>query len=169
MVVTQIIVGVILYLLFFGTCYMATGTDKKNIAGFRSYPDEVQQRVYQDEVLGKLAPKKLSIPITILSNVILFMVVFAVIGVIGRNALGLQDFKSAFWYFFLLGQGLNLFDLVVIDLWWWRNSKRIRFSCVPEKEAYQNPNKHVGSFIRGIPTFALVAVLAGWIVGIVLG
>ena len=48
MVVMQIVVGVILYALFFGMCYMATGTDKKNIGGFRSYPDEVQKRVYQD-------------------------------------------------------------------------------------------------------------------------
>ncbi len=118
MIVIRIVVGVILYALFFGMCYMATGTDKKNIGGFQSYPDEVQKRVYQDETLGKLAPKK----------------------------------------------GLNLFDLIIIDLLWWRNSERIRFSCVPEKEAYQNPKKHVDSFMRGIPTFALVAVLTGLII-----
>lgn len=57
MIVMRILVGVILYLLFWGTCYMATGTDKKNIGGFRSYPDEVQNRVYQDEVLEKLHRK----------------------------------------------------------------------------------------------------------------
>ena len=165
MIVMQIVVGIVLYLLFWGTCYMATGTDKKNIGGFRTYPDEVQNRVYQDETLGKLAPKKLSVPITIISNILLFTVVFAVIGLVGRNALGLQDFKTAAWYFFWLGEGLNLFDLVVIDLWWWRKSKRIRFSCVPEKDAYQNPKKHVDSFMRGIPMFAVVAVLAGFIVG----
>ena len=164
MLIMRIVVGIVLYLLFWGTCYMATGTDKKNIGGFRSYPDEVQNRVYQDEVLGKLAPKKQSVPITIISNILLFTVIFTVIGLAGRNALGLQDFKTAVWYFFWLGEGLNLFDLVVIDLLWWRNSKRIRFSCVPEKKAYQNPKKHVDSFLRGIPTFVVVAVLAGWIV-----
>ena len=58
---------------------------------------------------------------------------------------------------------MNLFDLVVIDLLWWRNSKRIRFSCIPEKEAYQNPKKHVDSFLRGIPTFAVVAVIVALI------
>ena len=90
------------------------------------------------------------------------------IGLVGRNALGLQDFEATVWYFFWLGEGLNLFDLVVIDLLWWRNSKRIRFSCVPEKEAYQNPKKHVDSFVRGIPTFAVVAVLVGFIVGVLM-
>ena len=146
---------------------MGTGTDKKNIGGFRSYPDEVQNRVYQDEVLGKMIPKKQSASITIISSILLFTVVFTVIGLVGRGALGLQDFNTAAWYFFWLGEGLNLFDLVVIDLCWWRNTKRIRFSCVPEKEAYQNPKKHVGSFLRGIPMFAVVAVIVGWIVTLV--
>ena len=146
---------------------MGTGTDKKNIGGFRSYPDEVQNRVYQDEVLGKMIPKKRSASITIISNILLFTVVFTVIGLVGRSALELQNFKTAAWYFFWLGEGLNLFDLVVIDLCWWRNTKRIRFSCVPEKEAYQNPKKHVGSFFRGIPMFAVVAVIVGWIVTLV--
>ena len=167
MLIMRIVVGIVLYLLFWGTCYMATGTDKKNIGGFRTYPDEVQNRVYQDEVLEKLAPKKMSVPITIVSNILLFSVVFTVIGLVGKTALGLHDFKTAGWYFFWLGEGLNLFDLVVIDLWWWRNSKRIRFSCVPEKEVYQNPKKHVDSFLRGIPVFAVVAVIAGGIVAVV--
>lgn len=167
MILIQIAVGVVLYALFFCMCYMATGTDKKNMNGFRSYPDEVQERVCKDETLGELAPKRVSIPITILSNVMMFSVIFVIIGVVGKKHLGLYDFKTAALYFFLLGEGLNLFNLVVIDLLWWRNSKRIRFVCVPEKDAYQNPKKHVDSFLRGIPTFALVAVLAGWIVTLI--
>ena len=167
MLIMRIVVGVVLCLLFWGRCYMGTGTDKKNIGGFRSYPDEVQNRVYQDEVLGKMIPKKRSAFITIISNILLFTVAFTVIGLVGRSALELQNFKTAAWYFFWLGEGLNLFDLVVIDLCWWRNTKRIRFSCVPEKEAYQNPKKHVGSFLRGIPMFAVVAVIVGWIVTLV--
>lgn len=167
MLVMRIVVGVVLCLLFWGSCYMGTGTDKKNIGTFRSYPDEVQNRVYQDEILGKMIPKKRSASITIISNILLFTVVFTIIGLVGRGALGLQDFKTAAWYFFWLGEGLNLFDLVVIDICWWRNTKRIRFSCVPEKEAYQNPKKHVGSFLRGIPMFAVVAVIVGWIVTLV--
>lgn len=167
MLVMRIVVGVVLCLLFWGSCYMGTGTDKKNIGTFRSYPDEVQNRVYQDEILGKMIPKKRSASITIISNILLFTVVFTIIGLVGRGALGLQDFKTAAWYFFWLGEGLNLFDLVVIDICWWRNTKRIHFSCVPEKEAYQNPKKHVGSFLRGIPMFAVVAVIVGWIVTLV--
>lgn len=161
---SQIIVGIILYGLFFMMCYLATGSDKKNIGGFRSYPDEVQKRVYQDEVLGKLAPKKTSVPITLLSNVIMFTVVFAVLGIALKEALGLGEFGTTFLYFLILGEGLNLFDFVVIDLLWWRNTDRIRFSCVPEKEMYRNPKKHIDSFIRGILVFGVVALLATCVV-----
>ncbi len=159
----RIIVGIILYSLFFVMCYLGTGTDKKNLGGFRSYPDEVQKRVYQDEVLGKLAPKKTSASITLLSNVIMFTVVFSVLGIILKEALCLGEFETTFLYFLVLGEGLNLFDLVVIDLLWWRNTSRIRFSCVPEKEMYQNPKKHIDSFVRGIPAFAVTALLATFI------
>ena len=164
MILIKIAVGVVFYALFFGMCYMATGTDKKNMNGFGSYPDEVQERVCKDKALGEFVPKRVSIAITILSNVMMFTILFVIIGVVGKKPLGLHDFKSAVLYFFLLGEGLNLFDLVVIDLLWWRNAKRIRFSCVPEKDVYQNPKKHVNSFLRGIPTFALVSVLTGWII-----
>ena len=59
---------------------------------------------------------------------------------------------------------LGLFDLVVIDLLWWRNTKRTRFSFLPEKKYYQNPKKHIESFWRGIPLFAAVAALSALIV-----
>ena len=63
-----------------------------------------------------------------------------------------------------LGEGLGGFDLVIIDLLWWRNTKRIRFSFLPEQSHYQDPTKHVSSFLRGIPLFAAVAVLSALIV-----
>ena len=54
-------------------------------------------------------------------------------------ALGLNGYWPAFWYFLAFGEGLGLFDLVVIDLLWRRSAKRVRFSFLPEKERYQNP------------------------------
>ena len=162
--IMKMIVGIILYSLFFVMCYIGTGTDKKNMGGFRSYPDEVQKRVYEDAVLGSLAPKKCSVQIALISNFIMFTSIFSVIGILLKDILYIADFQSAFLYFIILGEGLNLFDLVVIDLLWWRNSSRIRFSCVPEKEAYQNPKKHIDSFVRGIFTFVAVALLTALIV-----
>lgn len=81
-----------------------------------------------------------------------------------KSMLGLNDFWTAFWFFLGLGEGLGLFDLVIIDLLWWHNTKRIRFSFLPEKGLYQNPDKHIGSFLHGIPLFEAVAVLTASLV-----
>lgn len=88
----RIIIGINLYILFFIVCYLSTGTDQKNLGGFRSYPDEVQKRVYEDPVLGSLAPKKFSIPVTIASNLLMFAVIFSVIGITLKEVLQLSDF-----------------------------------------------------------------------------
>lgn len=109
-------------------------------------------------------PKKKSMLSILLSNLVLFTVVFSVLGLIFKKALGFEDYLSTFGYFLLFGEGLGLFDLVVIDLLWWRNTKRTRFSFLPEKKYYRNPSKHIGSFVRGIPLFAVIAALTAAIV-----
>ena len=143
---------------------MAQVQIRKNLAGLRSYPDAVQQAVREHPMLGKSAPKEKSIASILIGNLLLFTVVFSVLGLALKNILGLHDFWTAFWFFLALGEGLGLFDLVVIDLLWWRNTKRIRFSFLPEKAPYQDPGKHISSFLRGIPLFAVVAVLSAGII-----
>lgn len=161
---TKIFVSIAFYLFYWLCCFIGTVTDKKNLAGLRSYPDDVQQAVRKHLMLGKAAPQAKSIISILFGNLLLFTVVFSVLGFALKNILGLNDFGNAFWFFFALGEGLGLFDLVVIDLLWWRNTKRIRFSFLPEKSHYQNPSKHVGSFLRGIPLFAVVSLLSALLV-----
>lgn len=160
----KILVSIAFYFLYWLCCFLGTGTDKKNLAGLRSYPDAVQQAVREHPVLGKAAPQDKSLFAILFGNLILFTVVFSVLGLVLKNVLGLKDFWTAFWFFLALGEGLGLFDLVIIDLLWWRNTKRIRFSFLPEKAHYQASGKHIGSFLRGIPLFAAVAVLSAAIV-----
>ena len=150
------------WLLYWGICFICTGTDKKNLAGLRSYPDEVQAAVRAR--LGNEAPKDKSIPSILLGNLLLFTAVFSIVGIVLKGLLSFDGYLSAFWYFLLLGEGLGLFDLVVIDLLWWRNAQRIRFSFLPNKAAYQDPSKHIGSFVRGIPLLAVVAALSAAVV-----
>ena len=163
----KIFVSVAFCFFYWFCCFLGTGTDKKKLAGLRSYPNAVQAAVREHPVLGKAAPKEKSIPTILLGNLLLFTVVFSVLGLVLKNVLWLNDFLTAFWFFLALGEGLGLFDLVVIDLLWWRNTKRIRFSFLPEKAPYQDPGKHIGSFLKGIPLFAVVAVLAAGIVTMV--
>ncbi len=150
------------YLLYWGMCYINTGTDRKNLAGLRSYPDEVQSRVM--EQLGDDVPKARSKFTTLLSNLALFTVLFSVIGLVFKDILAFDGIASAFCYFLLLGEGLGLFDLIVIDLLWWRNTERIRFSFLPERDHYRDPTKHIESFFRGVPLFIAVAILSAGIV-----
>lgn len=163
----KVILAVLFYFLYWGVCYLATGTDQKNLIGLRSYPDAVQARVRSEPALSNAVPKEKSMTAILLSNLVLFTVVFSILGLIFKRALGLESYLSAFWYFLAFGEGLGLFDLIVIDLLWWRSSKRIRFSFLPEKEAYQNPKKHVQSFVRGIPLFAAIAALAAAVVTLI--
>ncbi len=153
------------WFLYWGVCFLCTGTDKKNLAGLRSYPDAVQRIVR--EKLGDDAPKEKSVTAILLSNLVLFTLIFSVIGIVLKNVLAFDGYLSAFWYFLLLGEGLGLFDLLVIDLFWWRNTGRIRFSFLPDKEHYKDPSEHIGSFVRGIPLFAAVAALSAGIVTLV--
>lgn len=118
-------------------------------------------------MLGKAAPQEKSIVSILVGNLLLFTVVFSVLGFAMKNILGLYDFLTAFLFFLAFGEGLVLFDLIIIDLLWWRNIKRIRFSFLPEKSHYQDPSKHIGSFLRGIPLFAVVAVLSAGIIIII--
>ncbi len=152
------------WFLYWGICFLCTGTDKKNLAGLRSYPDAVQS-VVRERLAG--APKEKSIPSILIGNLILFTVVFSALGLVFKSVLKFDSYLAAFWYFLILGEGLGLFDLFVIDLLWWRNTKRIRFSFLPNKEIYQDPSKHIGSFVRGIPLFAAIAALSAWVVMLV--
>ena len=160
----KIIITIAFYFLYWGMCCLGTGTDKKNLLGLRSYPEEVQDRVRNDPQLAQDVPKAKSTVAILLSNLLLFTVLFSVLGLALKSVLNLNDYLSTFLYFLAFGEGLGLFDLLVIDLLWWRNTKRIRFSFLLEKKYYQNPKKHIESFLRGIPLFAVIAALAALIV-----
>ena len=158
----RIIIAFAFYFLYWFICFLFTGTDRKNLIGLRSYPDAVQEKVREKGLAKDM--QKPSIPSVLISNTLLFTVVFSIIGFVFRKTLALESYLDAFLYFLALGEGLGLFDLIVIDLLWWRNTKRIRFSFIPEKEEYRNPEKHPGSFWRGIPLFAAVAALTALVV-----
>ena len=53
---------------------------RKNLAGLRSYPDAVQKAVQEHPTLGKVAPQEKSIIAILLGNLLLFTVVFSVLG-----------------------------------------------------------------------------------------
>jgi len=142
---------------------MGTGTDEKNLKGLRSYPEEVQKNVRNHNAFAPIAQPIWKI---LVGNFILFTPVFSILGLVLKSYLELNNFVSAFLFFLALGEMLGLFDLVVIDLLWWRNTERIRFSCVPDKALYQNPSVHIASFIRAIVMYFVIALLVAAILNV---
>lgn len=148
----------ILCLIFFGLCFLGTGTDEKNLKNYMSYPDEVQEKIKNiEDYHGKF--KETSKATTFVANFIVFSILFLLIGIKIRQ----ESFVQNFIALLILGQGLNVFDLVFIDLLWWRNTNRIRFSKIPEKSLYQNPKKHIEAFERAFFMYFLIALLDGYI------
>lgn len=102
---------IILCTVFFALCFLGTGSDEKNLKSYASYPDEVQRRIreadeYQDKYheVNKLA--------TWFANLVVFLILFMIFGAFIRE----KDFMQNFINLLILGQALNIFDLLVIDL-----------------------------------------------------
>lgn len=149
---------VILCAVFFGVCYLGTGTDQKNLKNYSSYPDGVKNRIQEiAEYCGKF--KETGRAYIWATNFLLFTVLFLLFGIPIRQ----ENFSHNFIYLLILGQTLNVFDLLVIDLLWWRNTKRIRFSGIPQKELYQDPKKHVEAFLRALLLYFFVALVDGYL------
>ena len=68
----KIILAIAFYFLYWGVCFLGTGTDRKNLIGLRSYPEAVQNRVRSDPQLGTAVPKAKSAAAVLLSNLLLF-------------------------------------------------------------------------------------------------
>ena len=149
---------VILCSAFFGLCFLGTGTDKKNLRNYMSYPDEVQKRIKEiKEYQGKY--KETGSFVVWIANFLLFTILFLLLGIVIRQT----SFKHNFISLLILGETLNIFDLIVIDLLWWRNTKRIRLSKIPQKELYQNPKKHIEAFLRALILYFFVAMIDGYL------
>lgn len=95
----------------------------------------------------------------VISNFLLFLFVLFILGLFIKE----NGFTHNFLCLSIIGQGLNIFDLFIVDLLWWRNTKRVRLRKMPEKELYQNPKKHIEAFIRAFIMYLLIALIDGYI------
>lgn len=152
---------VVLCLLMWLICFLGTGTDDKNLKSFQSYPLKVQEIIRKDNrYKGKYNnPSEVK---TFIANLMMFTVIILFFGFFIIQDSFLKNFVALL----ILGQVLNVFDLLVIDLLWWRNSKRVRFKAIDNKELYKDPKKHIDAFLRAIVMFTLVALIDGFILTI---
>lgn len=144
--------------VLFILCFLGTGTDDKNLKSFSSYPDEVQTLIRNNEDY-QAKVKTTNKCVAFLLNFLIFLVILFIFGIAIRK----PNFLHNFICLSIIGQGLNLFDLLVIDLIWWRRTKRIRFTKIPEKDLFQNPRKHIESVTRAFVMYLLIAVIDGYL------
>lgn len=144
--------------VLFILCFLGTGTDDKNLKSFSSYPDEVQTLIRNNEDY-RAKVKTTNKCVAFLLNFLIFLVILFIFGIAIRK----PNFLHNFICLSIIGQGLNLFDLLVIDLIWWRRTKRIRFTKLPEKDLFQNPRKYIESFTRAFVMYLLIAVIDGYL------
>lgn len=98
-------ITILVFCFFYrGMCVLGTGGDRKNLLGLRSYPEDVQRIVRQCPELSPYLPKEKSLPAILLSNLLLFIVVFPVLGLVFKTVLGLTSYRAAFFYFLALGE-----------------------------------------------------------------
>ncbi len=154
-----VIKTICLCLAFWGICYLGTGTDRKNLRGLSAYPDIIQRKVKNDLVLGSQI-KRRSSTASFLSNLLLYSLLLLVICFFERE----DGFSKNFWMVLIMGESLNLFDFLVIDLIWWRHTKRVRFTGTEDQpELYRDPKNHLISFVKGILMFFIAALADGLI------
>lgn len=152
-----------LCLLFWLICYMGTGTDEKNMKSYGSYPTEVQKMLRENEKLKGLIRENSPIKV-FLSNVILFSVILFFLGLPLRE----ESIFLNFLHILAMGQTLNAFDFFIMDLLWFRHTKRTRFEGTKENDRlYRDPKNHFFAFLRGIPAFILVALIDGTILSLI--
>lgn len=149
-----VVIGIIVYAAYFLICFLGTGTDQKNMKMFYAYPPAVQTKIRNNSKLNGMIPKKHT-----LRSAFLYLLLFTVLFCLIAWIFGMHDFWKTFICFLIMGEGLNLFDLVVVDALWWRHTKRIRFLGIEDAGDYQSMKTHLASFWRGIPIFALAAAI----------
>lgn len=154
---------VILCFMFFGVCYFNTGSDEKNIKSFSSYPDAVQSIIKENPILiGKI--KTVKPFISFISNIVVFGLVLFIFGLFIKQ----KSFGDNFVKILILGQCLNAFDFLIIDMLWWRNSKRIRFTGTENMSTiYKSHRKHLVSFLKGIIVFLIIAIIDGLLLSLI--
>lgn len=155
----RIIFVVFFCLLMFYLAYKNSGSDAKNMINFKHYSAEVQKAIRKDDDLKKIAPDDKSVLTLLISNLIINLILFGFFGFIFKKQLTFTGYMDAFIFFLVAGELVNLFDLLVIRLLWWPNTKRIRFSILPKKEYYQDRKKHINGFLMNIPVYIVVALL----------
>ena len=150
-------ISIIVYLAILMLIYfLISGKDKLNVKLYPFYGRELQGKLKEDEELkGRILD--LSPTALFIIKSIFYLILLFVLGIFMRS----DSFFKNFANLFIFGQIVNLFDLGVIKLIYFRNNKRVRFTNYENKELYLDASSNYTIFLISIILFTCVAALDG--------
>lgn len=137
---------------------------KNPLKHIMSYPKKIRIRVenlpqYKDTI-ANIEKRHISIKII---SVLVFAIVLAAVAYYS----GAKTFSSAFIYVFILFFVVNIFDLLILDIWLFCHSKKTRIPGTEDMDKeYRNPWHHIKGAGLGIMIGTIVSLLSGSIVHI---
>ena len=147
----SILVYLVILMLFY---FLITGRDNLNAKLLPFYGRELQEKLRNDDEL-KTKILDLSPTTLFIIKSVFYIILLFVLGIFMRS----DSFFKNFANLFIFGQIVNLFDLGVIKLIYFRNSKRVRFNKFEGKELYLDAKSNYYIFLISIILFTSVAAL----------
>jgi hypothetical protein len=135
---------------------------KNPISQIVSYPTAIRKRVeslpeYQNTI--KTVEQKNIVKKVIGS--ILMTIIFAIISYLSDGKTFLQGFINTFIIF----SGVNLYDLIVLDIIIFCHSKKLIIKGTEDMiEEYKNPKHHLIGFIKGVCIGFIISIISGGII-----
>lgn len=129
-----------------------------------SYPYAIRKRVeslpqYRD-VISTYKSKHLNTKVLFMVVCVFFMAILAWLS-------GATTFDKAFKHVFILFLSINIYDLVILDLWLFCHSKRVIIKGTEDmKKEYKDPIHHIKGAVVGTVIGVIIAALASGLIAI---
>lgn len=135
---------------------------KNPINHLMSYPKPIRERVESlPEYQGMLKKTEAKDILRKIIGAVIIMVILALVSYFS----GAKTFKTAFWHSFIIFQAVNLFDIIVLDIMIFCNSKKIRIKGTEDMVSdYKNKTHHIIGGIYGLIYGAIVSVISAFLV-----
>lgn len=130
-----------------------------------SYPTKIKKRVYElpqyKEYIASVEQKNW---IRKFAGVFIIAILLAVVA----YASGKRTFSTAFFHGFVLFQSVNLYDLIILDITVFCNSKKLMIPGTEDmKEEYKNPMHHIKGALIGVFIGTAVALVSALLIQVI--
>jgi small-conductance mechanosensitive channel len=155
--VVLILEGIVLSGLF--TLLIVPSLYKNPHKHLRSYPPEIRKRVESlPDYRGSIKAQEKKLIIKKMVALVLCVIMFTLIAYCSEA----RTFSAAFWHTFILFFMVNVYDLIVLDIIVFCQSKKVIIKGTEDMiQDYKNPVHHIKGAVWGIFFGLIVALVSG--------